>query len=75
MMCYSIEPRDRIFVKSYGFLCFARSMSKNIGKSIINNLSDKCSQKRFDHTKQSATDNLRIHLRLSTILKTSNKSV
>ena len=26
-MCYSIEPRDRIYVKGYGFL----SSAKNIG--------------------------------------------
>ena len=29
-MRYSIEPRDRIYVKGYGFLSFA----KNIGKSL-----------------------------------------
>ena len=26
-MRYSIEPRDRIYVKGYGFLSFARNMS------------------------------------------------
>ena len=31
-MRYSIEPRDRIYVKGYGFLSFA----KNMGKSLIN---------------------------------------
>ena len=44
-MRYSIEPR--IFVKGYGFLSFARSMGKNIGKIIIKNLSSKYNQKRF----------------------------
>ena len=38
-MRYSIEPRDRRYVKDYGFLSFA----KNIGK----NKSNKYSQKRF----------------------------
>ena len=33
-MHYSVQPRDRIFVKGYGFLSFAKSMSKNIGKTI-----------------------------------------
>ena len=28
-----IEPRDWIFVKDYGFLCFAKNMSKYIGKN------------------------------------------
>ena len=43
-MRYWIEPRDRIFVKGYGFLSFA----KNIGK----NLSSKYSQKKFDTAKK-----------------------
>ena len=47
-MRYSIEPRDRIYVKGYGFLSFA----KNIGKS----LSNKYGQKRFDSAKKSTTD-------------------
>ena len=34
----SIQPKDRIFIKGYGFLSFAENMSKNIGKSISNNL-------------------------------------
>ena len=47
-MRYSIEPRDRIYVKGYGFLSFA----KNIGKS----LSNKYSQKLFDSAKTSTSD-------------------
>ena len=47
-MRYSIEPRDRIYVKGYGFLSFA----KNMGKS----LSNKYGQKRFDSTKKSTAD-------------------
>ena len=47
-MRYSIEPRDRIYVKGYGFMSFA----KNIGK----NLSNKYSQKIIDTAKKSATD-------------------
>ena len=47
-MRYSIEPRDRIYVKGYGFLSFA----KNIGKS----LSNKYGQKLFDSAKKSTTD-------------------
>ena len=30
-MRYSVQPRDRIFVKGYGFLSFA----KNIGKILV----------------------------------------
>ena len=47
-MRYSIEPRDRIYVKGYGFLSFA----KNMGKS----LSNKYGQKLLDSAKKSATD-------------------
>ena len=47
-MRYSIVPRDRIHVKGYGFLSFA----KNIGK----NLSNKFGQKLLDSAKKSTTD-------------------
>ena len=47
-MRYSIEPRDRIYVKGYGFLSFAKDMGKN--------LSNKYGQKLFDSTKKSTTD-------------------
>ena len=43
-MRYSIEPRDRIYVKGYGFMSFTRGMSNKYGK-------------KFVHTaKKSATD-------------------
>ena len=47
-MRYSTEPRDRIYVKGYGFLSFA----KNMGKS----LSNKYGQKLLDSAKKSTTD-------------------
>ena len=47
-MRYSIEARDRMYVKGYGFLSFA----KNMGKS----LSNRYSQKHFDSAKKSTTD-------------------
>ena len=47
-MRYSIEPRDRTYVKGYGFLSFA----KNIGK----NLSNKYSPKIIDTAKKSTKD-------------------
>ena len=31
-MHYSTELRDRVFVKSNGFLLFTKHMSKNVGK-------------------------------------------
>ena len=47
-MRYSIEPWDRIYVKGYGFLSFA----KNMGKS----LSSKYSQKLIDSAEKFTTD-------------------
>ena len=47
-MRYSIEPRDRIYVKGYGFLSFAKSMGKS--------LSNKYGQKILDSAKKSTTD-------------------
>ena len=29
-MRYSIEPKDRTYVKGYGFLSFAKNMGKNL---------------------------------------------
>ena len=50
-MRYSVQPRDRIFVKGYEFLSFAKNMSKNIGKNKSKNLSGKYSHKLLDHAK------------------------
>ena len=47
-MRYSIEPKDRIYLKEYGFL----SSAKNIGKSLNN----KYGQKLLDRAKKSATN-------------------
>ena len=58
-MRYSVQPRDRIFVKGYEFLSFTKNRGKNIGKNIGKNLSRKYSQKLVDHAKQSAIDKLK----------------
>ena len=47
-MKYSIEPRDRIYVKGYGFFSFAKKMG--------NGLSNKYGQKLLDSAKKSTTD-------------------
>ena len=43
-MRYSIEPRDRVYIKGYEFMSFARSMSNKYGKKLN------------DTAKKSATD-------------------
>ena len=47
-MSYSIEPKDRKYVKGYGFLSFAKNIDKN--------LSSKYCQKLLDSAKKSTTD-------------------
>ena len=47
-MRYSIELEDRIYVKGYGFLSFAKNISKS--------LSNKYSQKILDSAKKSTTN-------------------
>ena len=60
MTQYSVQARDKIFVKSYGFSYFAKNMRKNIGNNISKNVSRKYSQKLLDNAKQSATDALKL---------------
>ena len=50
MRC-SIEPRDRICVKGYGFLSFAKTMGKH--------LSNRYGQKLLDRARKSTTDTIR----------------
>ena len=47
-MCYSIECKDRMYVKGYGFVSFAKYIGKNV--------KTKYSQKLFDQTKKYTTD-------------------
>ena len=47
-MRYSLEPRDRICVKGYGILLFARSMSNKYGQKLV------------DTAKKSATHAIKI---------------
>ena len=53
-MRYSVEPKDRIYVKEYGygFLSFAKNMCTH--------LSNKYSQKLLDTAKISTTDAIKI---------------
>ena len=53
---YLVQHRDRIFVNGYGFLSFAKFISKDISKNISKYLSDTYSQNRLDHVKHPATD-------------------
>ena len=50
-MRYSIEPIDKIYVKGYGFLSFAKNMVKH--------LYNKYGQKLLDTAKKSTTDTIK----------------
>ena len=54
-MRYSIEPRERRYVKGYGFLSFVRNIGTHAAK-VAKNLSNKYSRKLVDTAKKSATD-------------------
>ena len=49
MTSYSVQLRNRVFVKGCEFSLFAKNMGKNIGKNISRNLSHKYDQKLPDH--------------------------
>ena len=51
-MCYSIEPRERRYVKGYGFLSFARNLGTYPTK-VAKNLNNKYGQKLADSAKTS----------------------
>ena len=54
-MRHSTEPKNRIYVKGYGFLSFPKNMYTHATK-VDKNLSNKYSQKRLDTAKKSTTD-------------------
>ena len=58
-MRYSLEPRDRLYVKGYGFMSFTRSMSNKYGK------------KPLDTAKKSTTDAIKTASKRA-IQKTAN---
>ena len=58
-MRFSIEPRERRYVKGYEFLSFARNLDTHATK-VAKNLNNKYGQKLADSAKKSATGALKI---------------
>ena len=56
---YSIEPRERRYVKGYRFLSLARNLGTHATK-VAKNLNNKYGQKLTDSAKKSATGALKI---------------
>ena len=54
-MRYSIEARERRYVKGYGFLSFASNIGTHAIK-VAKNMSNKYGQKLADTARKSATD-------------------
>ena len=54
-MHYSVEPRERRYVKGYGFLSFAKNLGTNATK-VAKNLNNKYGQKFADSAKTFAAD-------------------
>ena len=54
-MRYSVEPRDRIYVKGYGFLSFAKNIDTHATK-VAKSISSMYSQNLLDSAKKSTID-------------------
>ena len=84
-MRYSIEPRDKIYVKGYGFLSFAKNMCKNLrnkyGKKLLNSANDRCNKnciKKSNSKTAEATDDLignKIADKITSVSKKSTKEL
>ena len=58
-MRYTIEPRDRIHVKGYGFLSFAKNMGKSLSNKYAATSATNVAQKLLNSAKKSTTDAIR----------------
>ena len=58
-MRYSVEPRERRYVKGCGFLSFARNLGTHSIK-VAKNVNNRYCQKLADSAKKSATDVFKI---------------
>ena len=57
-MRYSIERTDKIYVKSYRFLSFAKNIGTHATK-VAKNMNNKYSQKLFDSAKKSTIHSIK----------------
>ena len=67
LFCYSIQRIHQIFPKCYGFISFAKCVSKIVGKNVSRNFSGKNSQRPLDDAQhhRSTTEALKIALKMS----------
>ena len=55
-MRYSIEPRDRIYVKGYGFSSFTTNMGKSLSNKYGQNLLDSAKKSTMDAIKTASKE-------------------
>ena len=55
-MRYSIEPKDRIYVKGYEFLSFAKNIGKSLSNKYAATSATNVAQKLIDSAKKCKTD-------------------
>ena len=63
-MRYSIEQRDGIYVKGYGFLSFAKNMGRHANK-VAKSLSNKYNRKLLDRVEKYTTDAIKNSIKKS----------
>ena len=77
-MRYSIEPRDRAYVKGYGFMSFPRSMSNKYQKKLVDTDAIKTSSKRAIQKTAEATGDVvgnKIADKITSVSKKSTKKL
>ena len=83
-MRYSIEPKDRIYVKGYGIMSFARNMCNKYGKKLVDTATKsatdaiKTASKRAIQKTAEATSDLvgnKIADKITSVSKKSNKKL
>ena len=75
-MRYSIEPKDRVYVRGYGFMSFARSMSNKYGKKLTDAI--KTASKRAIQKTTEATGDLvgnKIADKITSVFKKTTKKL
>ena len=75
-MRYSIEPKDRVYVRGYGFMSFARSMSNKYGKKLTGAI--KTASKRAIQKTTEATGDLvgnKIADKITSVFKKTTKKL
>ena len=75
MTCYSIETRDRIFVKRSGLLSFAKNKGKQISKNLLQTQLKLFQKEQFEKNASKETGDLIINKITNKITKNLHRVV